>query len=42
VANNDRADADVPGVSGEPASQDHPETDFIPSSAGSPESKKDS
>ncbi|WP_426979198.1 cytochrome c biogenesis protein ResB [Pseudarthrobacter sp. O4] len=38
---NDRADADVPGASREQASPDHPATDFIPSSAGSPESKKD-
>jgi cytochrome c biogenesis protein len=42
TADNDRADADTPGASRERAPQDHPEADFIPSSAGSPESKKDS
>jgi cytochrome c biogenesis protein len=42
IADNDRADSDVPGASGAQSSPDHRETDFIPSSAGSPESKKDS
>jgi cytochrome c biogenesis protein len=42
MADNDRADADEPGANIEQVARDHRATDFIPSSAGSPESKKDS
>ncbi|WP_240689984.1 cytochrome c biogenesis protein ResB [Arthrobacter sp. PAMC25564] len=39
TTDNDRADADAPGAG--QASPEHPETDFIQSTAGSPESEKD-
>ncbi|MDQ0849036.1 cytochrome c biogenesis protein [Arthrobacter sp. B3I9] len=41
-ADNSRSDAAGALAGREPASADHPATDFIPSSAGSPEPKKDS
>ena len=38
---NDRADTKLPGAGAEQASPDHPAADFIQSTAGSSESKKD-
>lgn len=40
-ADNDRADATLPGAGAEQASPDHPAADFIQSTAGSSESKKE-